>query len=76
MERFVTQELLASKTQSLSIARDGNEVNINMPKAPDGRPVDEENHLSPCRITFKFPNEAVKYVHFCFDDKPWNTNET
>ena len=38
----------------------GNEVNINIPKAPDGQPMNEENLLSNC--TFKFLNKALKFV--------------
>ena len=32
----------------------GNERNINIPKAPDERLVNEKNLLPPCRITLKF----------------------
>ena len=40
----------------------GSEVNIKISKAPDERPVNEENLLSPCRTTFKFLNKHLRYA--------------
>ena len=37
-----------------------------MPKAPTGRPVNEENLLSPYRKIFKFLNKAMKYAQYYF----------
>ena len=72
--------MLISKTQRLSNSRhrregNGNEGNINIPKAPDEKPVNEEDLLSPCRITFKFLNEVLKYAQYHFENKLWNKNE-
>ena len=50
----------------------GSEVNINLPKAPNGRPVNEENLLSPGKIFFKFLNKSVKYAQCHFENKLWN----
>ena len=53
-----------------------NEGNINIPKALDGWPVNEEDLLSPCGISFKFLNEALTYAHYHFEKKTvkqkWN----
>ena len=38
--------------------------------------VNKENLLSPCRINFKFLNEALKYTQYHFENKLWNKNET
>ena len=31
--------------------------------------------MSPCRITFTFLNEALKYAQYHFENKLWNKNE-
>ena len=52
-----------------------NERNINILKAPNERPYNEEDLLSPCRISFKFLKEALKYAQYQFENKLWNKNE-
>ena len=47
----------------------GNERNINIPKAPDERPLNKEDLLSPCRISIKFLNQALKYSQYHFENK-------
>ena len=46
-----------------------------MPKAPDERPINEENLLSLCKITFKFLNEDLKYTHYYLENKLSNKME-
>ena len=48
-----------------------NEGNVNIPKAPDERAVNEKDLLSPYRITFKFLYDAQCH----FENKRWNKNE-
>ena len=49
----------------------GNQRNINIPKAPDESPVNEEDLLSPCRVSFKFLNQALTYAEYHFENKLW-----
>ena len=52
-----------------------NEGNVNIPKASDKNPDNEDDLLSPCRISFKFLNKALKYDQSQFENKLWNKNE-
>ena len=45
------------------------------PKPRMKRPISEKYLLSPCRITFKFLNDALKYAQYHFENKLWNKNE-
>ena len=56
MDRFINQEYLTIKDRREG---NGNELNINIPKALDERHVNEEDLLSPYKINFNFPNEAL-----------------
>ena len=49
----------------------GNEENNNIPKAPGERPANEENLLSPCKISFRFLSKALKYAWYHFENKLW-----
>ena len=53
----------------------GNKGNINPPNAPDDMPINEENLLSLCIITFKFLNQVMRYAQYYFENKLWNKNE-
>ena len=53
----------------------GNGVNINTPNVPDGRPINEEHWLSPCKIEFKCLNKALKYAQYHFINKLQNKNK-
>ena len=55
--------------------KNGNEENINIHIAPDERPIYEENLLSPCKITFKVLNQALRYAQYYFQNKLWNKNK-
>ena len=37
--------------------------------------MNEEDLLSPCRISFKFLNKAMEYAQYHFQNKLWNKNE-
>ena len=64
------------KTKTLTVKcikkGNGNEGNINIPKAPDES---KENLLSCCRITFEFHNKALRYAQYPFQNKLWNKND-
>ena len=53
----------------------GNEGSINILIAPDEIHANAKDLLSPCRISFKFLNEALKYAQYHFEDKLWNKIE-
>ena len=53
----------------------GNEGNINIPNAPDEKPVNEENLLNLCRISFKFLDQGLRYDQYHFQNKLWSKNE-
>ena len=53
----------------------GNEEHINIPKALDERPINSNDLVSPCKITFKFWNNALKYAQYQFEDIFLNKNK-